>query len=264
MGKIINEKHTSNIDHLAKEYQSNDPFPHIVIDNFLNENIADKILKIFPDKSKFDLAKYQTQENKVNYNPSSGTLSIELENYLNQLNSYRVLGFLEQITGIQALLPDPTFIGGGLHETFDGGKLGIHVDFNRHRYYGLHRRMNLILFLNKSWDEKFGGALELWDKKMEKCEKKVYPLFNRAVIFNTTDDSYHGHPDPMKLPTNFSRKSVALYYYTSDRNDNAKEVFWTEHQKRPGKKDYKFKSGINYVFSQITPPIITRVINKLK
>ena len=75
---------------------------------------------------------------------------------------------------------------------------------------------------------------------MNNCEKKIYPSFNKAVVFNTTDKSYHGHPDPMKLPNSFSRKSVALYFYTNSRDDNVKEIFWTEHLNRPDAKDYKF------------------------
>ena len=134
--------------------------------------------------------------------------------FLYALNSASFLKFLEELTGIDGLLGDPQFEGGGLHQIPAGGKLAIHVDFNRHSYYGLDRRLNLLVYLNKNWKEEYGGHFELWDRDMKQMMTKVAPLFNRIVIFTTSHISFHGHPDPLNCPSNVTRKSLALYYYT--------------------------------------------------
>ena len=50
---------------------------------------------------------------------------------------------------------------------------------------------------------------------MSECVHKVLPVFNRCVVFTTSDDSWHGHPDPLACPQGMTRKSIATYYYTS-------------------------------------------------
>ena len=127
------------------------------------------------------------------------------------------LQFLSEVTGIPNLISDPGFEGGGLHQIVRGGKLGVHADFNRHRDYGLDRRLNLLLYLNKDWREEYGGNLELWDRDMIQCEARVAPLFNRVMVFGTTDFTFHGHPDPLQCPEGMTRKSMALYYFSNGR-----------------------------------------------
>jgi len=136
---------------------------------------------------------------------------------LHQLNSSTFLNFLESLTGIQGIIPDPHFNGGGLHQIERGGYLKIHVDFNRHKRLKLDRRLNLLLYLNRDWQEEYGGHLELWDRDMNRCHQRILPIFNRCVIFNTNDFSYHGHPDPITCPEGMTRKSLALYYYSNGR-----------------------------------------------
>jgi len=133
-----------------------------------------------------------------------------------------VLQFLERLTGINGLMGDPSLLGGGVHKINRGGKLGVHADFNVHFRTQLHRRINLLLYLNKDWNAEWGGDLELWEKDMSKCCIKVAPVFNRAAIFNITDDAFHGHPHPLNTPENVSRYSLALYYYTVDRPEHEK------------------------------------------
>lgn len=132
------------------------------------------------------------------------------------------MSWLEQLTGISGLIADMEFTGGGFHSTLSGGKLDLHVDFNMHLRNGLDRRVNLIFFLNKDWPESYGGHLELWDKELSRPPKKVLPVFNRMVIFGTTDFTYHGHPVELSCPADRYRKSLALYYYSNGRPDNEK------------------------------------------
>ena len=126
-----------------------------------------------------------------------------------------MLRFLEGITNMQGLLPDPYFAGGGFHEISSGGLLGIHADFRVNEGLQLIRRVNVLIYLNKNWQDAYGGKLELWDKSMQNKVKEVAPLFNRCVIFNTDADSFHGHPEPLTTPPDITRKSIALYYYTA-------------------------------------------------
>ena len=57
----------------------------------------------------------------------------------------------------------------------------------------------------------------MWDKSIKNKVKSIAPIFNRCVIFNTGADSYHGNPEPLNTPDNITRKSIALYYYTSSK-----------------------------------------------
>lgn len=136
---------------------------------------------------------------------------------LYHLNSSTFLDFLSKITGIENLIADSYFEGGGMHQIRRGGKLKIHADFNRHPRYDLDRRLNALLYLNPDWQEEYGGNLELWDRHMTSCVVRIAPLFNRFVVFATTDFTYHGHPDPLTCPEDVTRKSLALYYYTHER-----------------------------------------------
>ena len=132
-------------------------------------------------------------------------------------NSAPVLQFLEGMTTVTGLLPDPYFDGGGFHEISPGGKLGIHADFRVNERLHLQRRLNLLVYLNKDWRPEWGGELELWDREMKAKVKGVSPVFNRCVVFSTDATSYHGHPDALACPPGVTRKSMALYYYTASQ-----------------------------------------------
>ena len=137
---------------------------------------------------------------------------------LEQLNSRPMLRFLEHLTGIDNLLPDAVYEGGGLHQIPPGWVL---EDSRRLQHPPLlqpgHRRLNAILFLNRDWCEEYGGHFELWNQDMSALLRKVLPVFNRLVVFSTTDTSYHGHPDPLRCPQGMTRKSIATYYYGHER-----------------------------------------------
>jgi Rps23 Pro-64 3,4-dihydroxylase Tpa1-like proline 4-hydroxylase len=135
---------------------------------------------------------------------------------ITQLNAAPFMAFLEKLTGIAGLIPDPHLRGGGLHEIRRGGALGVHADFNFYKRLNLYRRLNLLVYLNENWTEAWGGDLELWDRQGKRCVRRISPIFNRAVVFDTSNLSYHGHPNPLQCPEERSRKSLALYYYTVD------------------------------------------------
>lgn len=124
---------------------------------------------------------------------------------------------MEKLTGIDHIILDTHFEGGGTHEIKAGGFLKVHTDFNWHKTLRLDRSINLLIYLNEEWDESWGGELELWDSEMKGKVVSTAPIFNRTVVFSTTGYSYHGHPDPIACPEGVSRQSIATYYYSNER-----------------------------------------------
>jgi hypothetical protein len=205
-------------ENLSSEYCFAEPFPHIVLEDFLPKEVARLAVDHFPRQA---LASDRVFEMGYGGLHKRQILPEECDAAARQLfhffNSRPVLEFLEGLTSIQGLLPDPYFVGGGFHETGRGGKLGIHADFRINPQLHLHRRINVIIYLNEHWDDAYGGNLELWNRDMTVKCKEIAPLFNRCVIFNTDAESYHGHPDPLTTPDGVFRRSIALYYYTASR-----------------------------------------------
>jgi Rps23 Pro-64 3,4-dihydroxylase Tpa1-like proline 4-hydroxylase len=230
-----------------QHYSSASPFPHAVIDNFLPETIANQLADEFPGPkfSGFKQPDNEYQQGKlgrVQDNDFQGVPSFT-RHMLNELNGKVFLDFLETMTGISGLIGDPHFHGGALHQILPGGKLAIHADFNLDKRRKLDRRVNVLIYLNRNWRDEYGGHLELWDERMTRYEKKISPIFNRCIIFNTTSNSYHGHPDPLRCPEGMTRNSIALYYYTNGRPANeAAKPHSTLWKARPG-EEFSGKGG---------------------
>jgi Rps23 Pro-64 3,4-dihydroxylase Tpa1-like proline 4-hydroxylase len=263
---MIRKKY-ENLDTFALDNQENyikaEPFPHIVIDDLFEEETLDKIISEFPNNLDVKGENYNNRaEKKVTLNDLE-QLSITTNNFINYLNSSTFLEFLQKLTNIkETLISDPYLIGGGLHELKNDGFLNIHSDFNRHPKMKLDRRLNILIYLNKNWKEEFGGQLQLWDKEMIECKKSIVPIFNRTVIFSTTDYSYHGNPLKINHPENISRKSIALYYYSNGRpkSENLLGDHSTIFRKRPKTSDI---DG-NVYFKKIFGKLYYRKKNKIK
>ena len=202
------------LDSAVEEYNSGDPFPHIVIDNFLPPNILDAVLDKFPKPGDMDWWSFNNNNEIKLGSKNEVQIPQVARNVLAELNSGYVLDWLEIVTGVPGLIADTRLIGGGLHQIQRGGKLGVHVDFNIEPRTKMYRKLNLLIYLNKDWQDEWGGQLELWDEPKLNCIKKVAPVFNRCVLFNTNNKSWHGHPHPLNTPEDITRKSLALYYYT--------------------------------------------------
>jgi hypothetical protein len=241
------------------------PFPHVVFDNFFDPTLLDLILGEFPQPGAI---RWQTFDNDREIKLASAVESSfgpATRLLLYHLNSITFLDFLSVVTGIANLIPDPAFEGGGLHQIVRGGKLGIHADFNKHRAYGLDRRLNLLLYLNKDWRDDYRGHLQLWNREMTECQAKILPIFNRVVVFGTTDFTYHGHPDPLECPKGMTRKSLALYYFSNGR---PAEELSAEHStlfRTRYAGEYKLTAAqrIRGLARDLLPPIITRHLRKI-
>lgn len=207
-----------------------EPFKHVVMDNFLRADLATQLAELFPDPNKEWYVYDNVFEKKYATDNWAHIPKMHWRELLRH-NAQPFINHLEEMFEIKGLIPDPAFRGGGLHFIKTGGKLDIHADFNWHTHLKLDRRLNAILYLNPGWTEDWGGHLELWDKDMKSCVKRIEPIHNRMVIFETTDFSYHGHPDPFKGP---ARKSMAWYYYSNGRPEHEKtDPHSTCFKKRP-------------------------------
>lgn len=249
---------------LAESYQNASPFPHAVMEDFLDVDLLRQVAANYPStvgRKYFDRdqerLKFQFHADEV---PSGLT-----RNLLAELNGRAFLGFLEEMTGIQRLISDPYLAGGGLHLTRRGGHLGVHADFNIHGGMNVERRLNLIVYLNEDWPEDYGGHLELWDRQMTKCEKRVLPLIGRAVVFNTTLESFHGHPDPLTCPDDRDRRSLATYYYTAlPEQASAMPARTTTFQVRPGSGDQPDRAvRFQHFVNDWVPPRLQRYARRL-
>jgi len=202
---------------IAPGYATAVPFPHVVIEGLFPQAIVDQLAAGFPEvTSGAWLQRDDPRERKFSLDRETDLPEIARQ-VINECNSQVFLEFLTNVTGIEGLIPDPYLLGGGLHQIAPGGLLGVHADFNFHTTMLVDRRLNMILYLNKDWQEGWGGGLELWDRNMSHAVKVIEPTAGRCVIFSTTDFSYHGHPDPLACPADRSRRSLALYYYSNGR-----------------------------------------------
>ena len=228
------------------KYSSALAYPHISFKNFLPIKVAEEIHDNFPSTEDLNYYSYDNPlEKKLAYDKVYN-LHESITNLFTQFSSPTFLIFLEKLTGIEGLIPDPYFRGGGIHISETGGKLDIHIDFNKHPKLKLERRLNVLIYFNKDWQHSWNGDFQIWegfkDEKGEhhllKLRDRVYPIFNTFACFNTSEKSYNGFPDSIKCPASENRKSLAFYYYTVDRpEEELVESHSTVYVKRPGDSD---------------------------
>ena len=231
LGRIVN---TESLDRAltSGEYQRNTPFSHIVIEDFLRDEWFDAVVGEFPTVSPDKWTNYSHVNERKFANPVYSTWGTATQRVVSALNSPAFVEWLGRLTGIDGLIIDESFEGGGLHQSITGGYLNVHADFTVHPHHRhWQRRVNLLLYCNTDWKTEYGGELELWAKDMKSCEKKVAPLRNRVLIFNTDMDSFHGHPEPLTTPVGIARQSIALYYFTEEESPIVRS---TEYRARPG------------------------------
>jgi hypothetical protein len=255
-------------DACSAAYRSAEPFPHAVLDDFLPAGPLLRALGEFPVPGRLEWQEFDDpNERKLAFNRVD-RLPDPLRELLHLLNSATMLEFLERLTGIQGLLADPYYIGGGLHQIERGGHFAVHADFNRYERFGLDRRLNLLLYLNPEWKEGYGGHLELWDRSMQRCVRRVLPVFDRCVVFSTTDFSFHGHPEPLRCPAGWTRRSVATYYCSNARPvEEASASHSTLFQARPGESErigHRVVHAARAIARAVTPPIVRGALRALR
>ncbi len=245
-----------HLNELAQQWNDpQKPFRYLVYDGFFKPDAADKILASYPDVTtgNWDGTTYINQKNKFALTKFGAEQPL-LQQAFDEFNGPKFLSVVEQITGIQELLGDDELFGGGLHQSVTGAFLNVHVDFNYHQTTRYHRRMNAIVYMNKDWRDEYNGHLELWDMKANKQLENIAPMFNRCVIFETNEVSFHGHPKPLAAPGGLTRKSMAVYYYTKDRpaheiSDEHNTVY--VNTEGAGGMVKNLKSGIKAAFERL-------------
>ena len=263
------------VESSRKNFTQAQPFPHIVFDDFLPSPVASLLAAEFPGPDDIDWTLWGPGEIKHTKDKQIEKLGTSDEtkfgpftrHLMAQLNSAVFLEFLEKLTGVPSLIADPYFNGGGLHSTGRGGKLLVHADASRHPVRCFHQRLNLILFLNQDWKEEYGGHLELWSRDKKRCEKKILPIFNRCVLFDTGAHSYHGQPAPLTCPPDRRRNSLAVYYYVLDRQqdehyDGFRDyVDWvpSRPEDKPSIGFYRFKIFVK----RFLPPFLVKSIKRI-
>ena len=211
----------------ADSYQAADPFPHILLQDLLAPDVLEAVLALVPDpgeempwrrvEAHFEDGE-AAQKRKLGLAREQSVPPL-LRRLFWELNSGAFLRFLSNLTGIRGLIPDPSLQGSGIHQILGDGVLAVHADFTWHKAYALARRINVLIYLNHDWQPEWGGNLQLWSTDMQQCVRRIMPLFGRCVIFNTSARSFHGHPEPLRVPPGVTRKSIAMYYYTVGRDD---------------------------------------------
>lgn len=248
-------------------YKNADPFPSIYFDDFFIPEKLKEVLEEFPDLTKNADLKFKDDNQVKLASKGEYRFGAKTKEFMHFLNSQPFLEFLSELTGIDNLIPDPFFDGGGCHQIQPGGMLKLHADFNKHPKTKLDRRLNVLVYLNENWKEEYGGHFELWDKDMKSCRKKILPLFNRMAMFSTTSESFHGHPNPLTCPPDRTRKSLALYYYTNGRPVEEIKEGIEDHNTifKHRKEDKKsFSAKMKNTIKLITPPILLQGLGKNK
>jgi len=217
---------------LRDQFRAARPFPHVVIEDFLPQETADRVRAEFDEtREGWDLY-HHYNENKLAVS-SLDALGPHTRALFDALQSRRFVDLVESLTGIEDLISDPDLDGAGLHKIEPGGFLNVHTDFLAHtKNRTWSRQVNLLLYFNRDWQPEWKGNLELWDAEVTRCERTIAPLFNRCVLFHTAEKSYHGHPHRLACPAGETRKSIALYYFRDE--GAARAVSSTHYHALPG------------------------------
>ena len=222
------------------------PFKHLIIDDFLDIKYANACLKNFPKNNSEQWEHSNVEDIEIKSRTkwkSEFDIPEKIIDVVRLLNSSIILNSISSVLEIPKLMPDPYFTGGGLNNSLYGGKLDIHIDGNYHDASGMNRRVNAILYLNKNWHSEWGGEFGVYANNGNKLVRKIIPKFNRLVIFDTHDKSFHGIVNPVSCPKTQSRKSLILYYYTVAKRDKNQIYVDKPHSALWKKKLFKDKNG---------------------
>ena len=215
---------TSNrlIDHLYEnfsdtaklnlDYVKNPPYPHLVLDNFIDEETVCRL------KSECDslqwTRKFTRNGSKMLERQDLSECDAAMQVY-QQFSSKEFLTWLGTVTGHDDLIPDPYMIGAGYMRCARGDSLKLHTDFNYNDKLGLYRMLSLNIYLNNGWMEEWNGDLQFWDFERKKCVSRYFPLGGRAIIWRYHKYGFHGHPNPLQCPEDVYRDGLRIFYYVS-------------------------------------------------
>lgn len=250
-------------------FRNAQPFPHVVIDNFLPLEVANRIASSYPGIAENVWYFEGPGDSKHTSDPNVEKVATGDEEHfppfirhmMSQFQSGIYCHFLDELTGFEHLAPDPNHAGCGLHSTGNGGRLMMHIDASRHPNPDMHQLINCIYYCTPDWQPEWGGTLELWNADATQCVEKVAPLFNRLVIFYTGGKSWHGHPNPVTAPQGKRRNSLALYYYTTD--SSLSDLYYTNYVQWKAVTEHDKKSALHQLKSVVRSTLPPKTVNRL-
>jgi len=251
----------AQIDALSAIYRETPPFPHLVLDNLFSPDILDRVIDEMTAlrEEQWRLVESKSLE-KVRRMRTIMELGDAGTQLVNLLHSASFLYLLSEITGVEQLLPDPYLQGGGYASMQPGDFFSIHSDRSVAYETGLTRRLAMIIFLNKSWDSRYNGQLELWDSDATHCEVSIDPIYNRTVIFEVAKPNFHGVPAPITCPVGWSRKSFIVYYHTVGDEGKLGVI---PHSSIFAHSLRRQRPKLLALAREVTPPVLFNVVKKL-
>ncbi|RXR08488.1 2OG-Fe(II) oxygenase [Pseudoxanthomonas composti] len=213
--RVFDERYARS---LGLRFANARPFEHLRLQGLFDPALLELVAEEFDLFPRQDWNTFTTRQEKTFRSAPGARLGPASQLYFSIVNSGYFAEFLGHVTNVHNLIVDQTLFGGGLHESRNGGKFGIHCDFDRHGHNGLRNEMVMLTYLNKDWDPAWGGELELWDARTRTCVTKVAPDFGTTLLMKNTPVSLHGHPHPLAMPEGRTRRSVASYYYTNSES----------------------------------------------
>ena len=204
----------------TKAFRSGLNIKSFKIDSFLDDGYAAKLSKEFDEVIQRVNKSPDARKKHLHVSRKIGVHRQELMNqihrdFFDEINSPAFIKYLEEVTGISPIYADPGLEGGGLHQIYPGGFLNAHTDANVHpKNEKWQVKLNLLLYLNEGWKPEWKGNLQLYNEDASTVLEEVEPIDNRMVLFETSETSFHGHPEPLSCPEGVTRKSLAVYYYT--------------------------------------------------
>lgn len=219
----------------AVDYQQGTPIPWLYFDDFLPDDLLKKIQEEISNIPRHLFNKFTRNDsfmlecNNLKYAPYTRELTINF-------NSSEFITWIENITGLQKLIPDPHLIGAGIMECHTGHSLQLHTDYNWNEQLHLNRAINMILYLSDDWNPDWGGNLEFWDFECKTILHKVEPRANRLIIWNYNEQLVHGHPTPMSCPEDVKRIGLRIFYFQSNSkpiNPPHRSLYWFDDKNTP-------------------------------
>ena len=215
-------------------YRAAQPYPHVVIDGLLGDARSAALAQAFPPPTHPHWKRRDHAEQAGRLSQLARTDFADVDGalrwFLAELGGLAFLDFLGALSGQRGLIADPHFVGAGPMATLPGGHLALHADFNRDSTRHLDRALTVLYYLPTTWDEAWGGELELWDRARTRREVAIAPIRDRLVVMAYGEDHWHGHPAPLRCPEGHARAVVAAYYYVARAvpgdDDHAHGAIW--------------------------------------
>ena len=217
LGELVDSKlfDPAHVDTLRQQVATATPYRHLVADGWFNPELLELAHEEFSVLHDNQWTEWASHYQKIYRSPPKQALGPATTLYFSLVNSGWFVELLSYVMDVPQLMADAQLFGGGLHESRTGGRFSIHRDFDRHPQTGLQNEMSMMTYLNKGWDPAWGGALELWDGEKKQALRHIQPEFNRIAVVSHGPVSFHGHPEPMKLPDGVTRRSLSSYYYSN-------------------------------------------------